>query len=227
MKSSGAKGVTGRGKSPPQRKPRRRKRSEAYHHGALRDALLEAAESILIRQGIQGLTLRAAAREAGVSHAAPKNHFGDLSGLLSELAALGFDRLSTSMIAQTNDGQKPSERLNAIGRGYVDFARTNPALFLLMFRSERLDFSRPALLEAAKVALSILASSFYERVDGSPPTELSISLAAQIAASWGQVHGLAMLLVDGRLRSVFAKLPHGTGEDQLLDEIFGGAKTRT
>ena len=227
MKSSGAKGVTGRNKSAPQRKPRRRKRSEAYHHGALRDALLEAAESILIRQGIQGLTLRGSAREAGVSHAAPKNHFGDLSGFLSELAALGFDRLSASMLAQTNDGQKPSERMSAIGRGYVDFARTNPALFLLMFRSERLDFSRPALVEAGKVALSVLTSSFDKRGDGSPRTELSVSLAAQIAASWGQVHGLAMLLIDGRLRSFFAKLPHGTGEDQLLDEIFGGAKTRT
>jgi len=226
MKSSGAKCVTGRNKSAPQRKPRRWKRSEAYHHGALRDALLEAAESILIRQGIQGLTLRASAREAGVSHAAPKKNFGDLSGLLSELAALGFDRLSASMLAQTNGGQKPSERMNAIGRGYVDFARTNPALFLLMFRSERLDFSRPALVEAAKVALSVLTSSFDKRGDGSPRTELSVSLAAQIAA-WGQVHGLAMLLIDGRLRSFFAKLPHGTGEDQLLDEIFGGAKIRT
>jgi AcrR family transcriptional regulator len=226
MKSSGAKGVAGR-KSTPQGKPRRRKRSEAYHHGALRDALLEAAESILVRQGIQGLTLRASAREAGVSHAAPKNHFRDLSGLLSDLAALGFDRLSASMLAQTNDGQKPSERMRAIGRGYVDFARTNPALFLLMFRSERLDFSRPALIEASKVAFSVLTNSFDEQGDESPQTELSISLAAQIAASWSQVHGLAMLLIDGRLRSFFAKLPHGTGEDHLLDEMFGGAKTRT
>src|SRR5260370_40869028 len=162
MKSSGAKGVAGRNKSTPQGKRRRRKRSEAYHHGALRDALLEAAESILIREGIQGLTLRASAREAGVSHAAPKNHFGDVSGLLSELAALGFDRLSASMLAETNDGQKPSERMRAIGRGYVDFARTNPALFLLMFLSERLDFSRPALVEAGKEARCRLTSSFYK-----------------------------------------------------------------
>src|SRR5258708_17064316 len=172
MKSSGAKGVTGRNKSAPQRKPRRRKRSAAYHHGALRDGLLEGAESILIRQGIEGLTLRASAREAGVSHAAPKNHFGDLSGLLSELAARGFDRLSASMLAQTNDGQKPSERMSAIGRGYVDFARTNPALFLLMFRSERLAFKRPALVEAGNLALSVLTSAVHKRRAGGPPTRL-------------------------------------------------------
>src|SRR5687768_417739 len=61
-----------------------------YHHGDLHEALLRAAEAILEREGFAGLTLRAAAREAGVSHAAPTHHFGDMTGLLSELAALGF-----------------------------------------------------------------------------------------------------------------------------------------
>ncbi|MBV9561927.1 MAG: helix-turn-helix transcriptional regulator, partial [Bradyrhizobium sp.] len=61
-----------------------------YHHGALRDALLEAAEQVLERDGLAGLTLRAVAREAGVSHAAPTHHFGDVTGLVSELAAIGF-----------------------------------------------------------------------------------------------------------------------------------------
>jgi hypothetical protein len=61
-----------------------------YHHGALRDALLLAAERVLERDGLAGLTLRAVAREAGVSHAAPTHHFGDLTGLVSELAAIGF-----------------------------------------------------------------------------------------------------------------------------------------
>jgi len=145
LKSSGAKGVTGRNKSAPQRKPRRRKRSAAYHHGALRDALIEAAESILIRQGIQGLTLRASAREAGVSHAAPKNHFGDVMGLLSDLAAVGFARFRAAMEAHIRKSDPAPARLEAIGRGYVSFARTHPDLFLLMFRSERLDFTRPAL----------------------------------------------------------------------------------
>src|SRR5882762_10020761 len=61
-----------------------------YHHGALHEALLNAAEKLLERDGLQGLTLRAVAREAGVSHAAPTHHFGDLTGLVSELAAIGF-----------------------------------------------------------------------------------------------------------------------------------------
>ncbi len=69
-----------------------------YHHGDLRAAMLQAAEAILNRDGLGALTLRAAAREAGVSHAAPPHHFGDLSGLLSELAASGFVRFRAHLV---------------------------------------------------------------------------------------------------------------------------------
>ena len=69
-----------------------------YHHGALRDALLQAAERVLERDGLSGLTLRAVAREAGVSHAAPTHHFGDLTGLVSELAAIGFRQFNAAMV---------------------------------------------------------------------------------------------------------------------------------
>src|SRR4030081_1652643 len=70
-----------------------------YHHGALRDALLEAAERVLDRDGLSGLTLSAVAREAGVSHAAPTPHFGDLTGLVSELAAMGFRQFNAATVA--------------------------------------------------------------------------------------------------------------------------------
>src|ERR1700757_2731218 len=84
---------------------RRRAASAApYHHGALREAMLEAAERILERDGVAGLTRRAASREAGVSHAAPKNHFGDVSGLLSELAAGRFERFAAMMQGNVRDG---------------------------------------------------------------------------------------------------------------------------
>src|ERR1035438_944932 len=85
----------------PRRAPRSAGASEdtPYHHGALRDGLLEAAERVLERDGLSGLTLRAVAREAGVSHAAPTHHFGDLTGLVSELAAIGFRQFSAAMVA--------------------------------------------------------------------------------------------------------------------------------
>jgi AcrR family transcriptional regulator len=131
-----------RRKGLPGKKRRAAKRAAPYHHGSLREAMLRAAESILERDGIGGLTLRAAAREAGVSHAAPKNHFGDVMGLLSDLAAVGFARFQAAMEAQIRKSDPAPARLEAIGRGYVTFARTYPDLFLLMFRSERLDFTR-------------------------------------------------------------------------------------
>src|ERR1700759_362021 len=68
-----------------------------YHHGSLPHALLEAAETVLRRDGIGSLTLRAIAREAGVSHTAPQHHFGDTAGVLSELAASGHRRVAASI----------------------------------------------------------------------------------------------------------------------------------
>src|ERR1700678_891 len=84
-----------------------------YHHGALRDALLEAAERVLERDGVAGLTLRAVAREAGVSHAAPTHHFGDLTGLLSELAAIGFRQFNVAMTEAGNSGGTMAEKAMA------------------------------------------------------------------------------------------------------------------
>src|SRR5262249_32638684 len=158
---------------------------------------LEAAERILERDGIAGLTLRAAAREAGVSHAAPKNHFGDVRGLLSELAAVGFARFGAGLVANTREGETARARLAAIGRGYVTFAQRNPGLFLLMFRSERLDFSRPALRRAAEAAFGVLAGTLGAHGPAAMP--LTLPQAAQITAAWSLVHGFSMLMLDGRL----------------------------
>jgi AcrR family transcriptional regulator len=202
----------------------RKARKAGYHHGALKQALLQAAERILERDGIGGLTLRGAAREAGVSHAAPKNHFGDMTGLVSELAAVGFARMAAAMQAGAAGCDTPDRRMDAIGRGYVAFARAHPGLFLLMFRSERLDLTRPALREAVAASSGVLSGAIGarrgERIEG----PLTLPQAASIAAAWSLVHGFAMLLLDGRLRGLLARLPPGTGADALLAAILGGAK---
>src|SRR5258708_30727748 len=90
-----------------------------YHHGALRDALLEAAERVLERDGLSGLTLRAVAREAGVSHAAPTHHFGDLTGLVSELAAIGFRQFNDAMAVAGAAGTSLIDKAMARAKGYV------------------------------------------------------------------------------------------------------------
>src|SRR5580704_3926956 len=103
-----------------------------YHHGALRDALLEAAERVLERDGLSGLTLRAVAREAGVSHAAPTHHFGDLTGLVSELAAVGYRQFSAAMMAAAVAGTSLTEQAMARAKAYVAFAQAHPGMYGLM-----------------------------------------------------------------------------------------------
>jgi AcrR family transcriptional regulator len=212
--------------SKPGRKVRKPKRPETYHHGSLREALLQAAERILERDGIQGLTLRAAAREAGVSHAAPMNHFGDMTGLLSDLAAVGFERFVAAMTANVRDNGSPAARMQFIGHGYVQFARAHPGLFLLMFRGERLDMSRPALRAAVDASISVLSGAVGARRNESVEAGLTLPQAAHIVAAWSLVHGFAMLLLDGRLRPLLARLPAGVDATTLLDAIFSGAKAK-
>jgi AcrR family transcriptional regulator len=202
------------------RRPSAPKRPSRYHHGALRQALLGAAELILRRDGINGLTLRAAAREAGVSHAAPKNHFDDVTGLLSELAAVGFQRFAARMREGVGGDDPPSRRMAAIGRGYVSFARAYPALFLLMFRSERLDMARPNLRTAIDAAARILSEAVGARRGEAVQTALTLPQAADIVASWSLVHGFAMLLLDGRLKPLLARLPQGADADALLTAVL-------
>lgn len=208
----------------PGRRPRKPKRPETYHHGSLREAMLQAAERILQRDGIQGLTLRAAARESRVSHAAPKNHFGDLTGLLSELAAVGFERFVAALKANVREGDSPAARMGAIGQGYVAFARAHPDLFLLMFRGERLDFTRTALRQAVDASAQLLSGAVGARRDEHVEARLSLSQAADIVGAWSLVHGFAMLLLDGRLNRLIARLPPGTDPGALLAAIFGRGK---
>src|ERR1043166_5084056 len=94
-----------------------------YHHGDLREALLKAAERVLERDGLAGLTLRAVAREAGVSHAAPTHHFGDLTGLVSELAAIGFRQFNAAMKAAIDSAMTLPEKGMANAKAYVAFAK--------------------------------------------------------------------------------------------------------
>ena len=121
--------------------------------------MLAAAERVLERDGLPGLTLRAVAREAGVSHAAPTHHFGDLTGLLSELAAIGFRRFNEAMVAAGKTETHPLMKALAHAKAYVAYAQAQPGMYGLMFRTERLDMTRPSLHEAATASFEGLASA--------------------------------------------------------------------
>lgn len=190
-----------------------------YHHGSLHDALLKAAGTVLERDGLSGLTLRAAAREAGVSHAAPTHHFGDMTGLLSELAAAGFRKFGASLGQAAATKPSAAERMDAMGEAYVAFARDNPGMFLLMFRGERLDFARPVLREAMDEAFAVLMRGAGAR--RAPSANLPpLAMLADVVRSWSLVHGFAMLMLDHRLDPVLAQLPQGADARDLLRAVL-------
>jgi AcrR family transcriptional regulator len=196
-------------------------RNAPYHHGGLRDALLEAAERVLERDGLGGLTLRAVAREAGVSHAAPAHHFADLTGLVSELAAIGFRQFNTAMVAAGAQGASPLEKALARAKAYVAYAQAHPGMYGLMFRTERLDMSRPALCDAANASFAGLAGAIgATRHEQISEQALSLEQAADIARAWSLVHGFTMLLLDGRLTGILSRLPKGTDVGALLDAML-------
>ena len=201
---------------------RRRASSETpYHHGDLREALLQAAERVLERDGLAGLTLRAVAREAGVSHAAPTHHFGDLTGLVSELAAIGFRQFNAAMVAAGAVGTSPMDKATARAKAYVAYAQANPGMYGLMFRTERLDMSRPSLCEAANAAFAGLAGAIgASRHEQISETALSLDQGAAIARAWSLVHGFTMLLLDDRLSDILRRLPPGTDAETLLDAML-------
>src|SRR5262249_56936321 len=122
----------------------------------LGEALRRAAERSLEREGIQGLTRRAAAREAGVSHAAQKNHFGDITGLLSDLAAVGFQRIAATMQAALSEKDPAGARLEAVGRGDGTFALARPVRVCVLFLDGLLEMSRSPLRRAWAAALRVV-----------------------------------------------------------------------
>lgn len=193
---------------------------QSYHHGDLRHALLDAAEKELTEKGIEGFTLRGCAKRAGVSHAAPAHHFRDANGLLTALAALGFERFLTCQKARQADApQDPRAQLVASGLGYVDFALANPALFRLMFASKRADFASGDLARNAEAAFNYLVQG-VEAIRGRDPYRDAAGML-DVMATWGLTHGLADLMLSGRMKPLLAMPP--AAREAALSQIIGRA----
>lgn len=187
---------------------------QAYHHGDLRRALLQAAEAELEEKGVEGFTLRGCAKRAGVSHAAPAHHFGDAAGLLSALASEGFERFLATTRARVEavEDDNPRARMTALGLGYVEFARANPALFRLMFSSDRPDFTDDNLQQAASAAFDQLVSG-VAGIAGPAPMG-SRGGRRQVAMVWAIVHGLSHLLLSRQM-----KFLNGQSEAELEEDL--------
>ena len=127
-----------------------------YHHGNLRDALLDAVGQTLTEKGITGLSLREAARRAGVSHGAPAHHFGDKLGMLTAFSARGFERFGSRLRAAADGARSPSEKFVTVGVEYVRFAVEERAYFEVMFREDLHDAADPHFEATSQAAFSVL-----------------------------------------------------------------------
>jgi AcrR family transcriptional regulator len=188
----------------------------AYHHGNLRPTLISAGLELLEVEGVDALTLRAVARRAGVSHAAPYNHFADRQALLAAVATAGFEQLGASIAAAAAGVTAPRERLRALARGYLAFAATHPGLYRLMFGNEIRDrAARPELV----VADDAIAGAAREATAACLALSARRPVATETAsaAGWALVHGLARLLIDGQIQLPSGRLPDAAFREEIAD----------
>lgn len=168
-----------------------------------KERLLEATRKVLERDGLEGLTLRAIAREAGVSHGAPLRHFPSLGSLLAALAADGFRQLVAAVDAELSQPRAPKDprrRLARAGFAYVHFALAEPGVYAVMFRGEMCDTSDAGYQEAGAASfLQLVELVDAAQADGWRPDEPAVRVAAVL---WAHVHGIADLWLHGALQAV-------------------------
>jgi AcrR family transcriptional regulator len=160
-----------------------------------RRALLDASLALLADQGLEGFSMREVARRAGVSHQAPYHHFPDRESILAEIVAEGFERLRDDTLAALASEQEPGKRFTATGKAYLRFALNNPAHFKLMFRSELVREDKHEQAQAcAQGAYDVLVTVAREVAALSGRDEHLVVLTG-----WSMVHGLATLILEGKL----------------------------
>ena len=173
------------------------KQARPYHHGDLRQALVLASIAILKEEGATALTLRSAARRVGVSHAAPKNHFGDLRGLFAAVAIAGFRGLAKAL-HEARSGRDARLGLVAAAQAYVRFAVESPGAFRAMFHPVLAERSVvPELEEASRAAFAELVTGIVAAQAAGVVTPGDAE--GKSLTAWSFVHGLASLAVDAQL----------------------------
>jgi len=194
-----------------------------YHHGDLRYALLAAAHAVLNEKGIHGLSLRACAAKAGVSHAAPTHHFKSLSGLLTELAVIAFTDFTATLRQAYNDEDSKAplqQRLQTVGDAYLQFALREPELFKLMFSSPLPDQSNERLCEVSGQAYAELTRVVKPLCDARGIYEKGAIEQAEILV-WSTIHGYAHLsLKQMSISGVCDDLKAGMPPIKILGELF-------
>jgi AcrR family transcriptional regulator len=177
-----------------------KKSPRSYHHGDLKEALVEAAVSIIRAKGVEALTIRDVAKRTGVSPAAPYRHFPDRRSLIAAVAERGFIRLQQAMIAGM-ESARGREGFKQVAIAYVEFGLNNPAEYRVMFGPETADTADfPSLRETSRAVLGGVAEAVTQLQKAKLIGKGDAWLIA--AALWSTLHGLVMLVLDGQTAKV-------------------------
>ena len=167
----------------------------------VRTSILEASIALMNEGGLGSLSMREVARRAGVSHQAPYHYFTDREAILAELAGDGFDRLYDYMVSAIGLARNTiGDKNRAMGEAYIRFALNNPEVFRLMFRCEMVDLVRyPEAKAKADLCFQLVATTLGVNVtvDKKSPE------MAPVIACWSMAHGLATLMLEGKLGEAF------------------------
>jgi len=172
---------------------------QSYHHGDLRTALLEAATKRIAEHGIDSLSLRKLAEDAGVSRTAPYHHFKDKNALLSAIAAQGFSQWhSTAKRIFEQHDVPPEARFRQFIHEYIGYAADNPQMYELMF-GRTIWHNNAATTDLKNVAypsfqFQVKMTKYWQQ-KGLLPKDQDPRRLAQV--TWGTLHGIARLLIDG------------------------------
>jgi AcrR family transcriptional regulator len=193
-------------------------RERGYHHGNLREALLEAALDLIRQKGAAGFTFADAARMAGVSPAAPYRHFRDRDELLSSIAQRGFEQFEAALAQAWDDGRPDTvTAFERVGKAYLSFARDQPSYYSAMFESALPIDINAALMAASERAFAIIRAA-AERLAALAPPGVPRPPALMMALHiWSMSHGVASLFA--RADAARRKLPM-TPEELLEAEVL-------
>jgi len=193
-----------------------------YHHGNLREALIEAALNLIREKGPAGFTFAEAARAAGVSPAAPYRHFRDRDALLADIARRGFEAFTRALAAAWNEGKPdPREAFNRVGAAYLAFAGAEPAYFSAMFESGLPAADYPEVRAEGERAFAVLREA-CEAVIATLPKDRRPPPLMMALHIWSLSHGIAALFARGdRARRPIPMRPEELLEAAVLIYLDG------
>ena len=165
-----------------------------YHHGNLRQTLIEAALELLEEKGIDALSLRSIAKKTDVTQAAPYSHFRDKNDLLAAVAEIGFQKLAIQMAEAATGIKETQSQIEKLVASYINFASTNKSLFQLMFSRELSNMKEyPTLAMTAGKSYSLISTALSKRSNNKEDTRfLTIAI-------WSLCHGLTSLIIDEKI----------------------------